>query len=497
METSCLYLFLNEQEIFAAQVCPHAGKGAVVEDSCRIPYSSLDDGAVAQGEAAGENQLSQSREVRPENQDVQEDQANQDGMAAAVAKIPKKMDLSSSSFAVVFFPTHWVSFRTLSLPFDTPRKIRQILDFELEGLLPNEEETHVTDFYSLGKHRDSFQIFTASMEESQVEGVVQAVKSLGLSVKMAAPMACGTAQGFLNSRLEQDHGLLVIREPNHLVFVLIWNRRVRAVRSRPYPRSSVAAMVKAHVQQMLAGACQEFGLEGDLPVFLCLDIPQDSETAQGLVSALTQMPGTARVEFCPDFEAWPISLDMDKSHAHMLQFIKTRHSGFFALRKYGTELGICGVFLGAILGIFLLGTIMENASYTRKIEDLDARARAIFLDTFPGVSRVQDPWLQMKANVGAALKKNGNGALPGNALTITEILSELSQKIDPSIDVIINRFLLRDGKLVLAGTTDDFNNVDNMKTLLESSSRFQKVDISSATADKEENRVNFRFIIEI
>ena len=78
-----------------------------------------------------------------------------------------------------------------------------------------------------------------------------------------------------------------------------------------------------------------------------------------------------------------------------------------------------------------------------------------------------------------------------------DIISELSKRIASSIDVEISRFLFNNGRLVLSGSTDNFNNVDNIKSKIESSDLFEKVSISSAAADKRGDRVNFKFIIEM
>ena len=61
----------------------------------------------------------------------------------------------------------------------------------------------------------------------------------------------------------------------------------------------------------------------------------------------------------------------------------------------------------------------------------------------------------------------------------------------------ISRFLLNKERLVLSGTTDNFNNVDKIKGIIESSQMFRTVNISSAAADKKDNRVKFKFIIEM
>ena len=108
----------------------------------------------------------------------------------------------------------------------------------------------------------------------------------------------------------------------------------------------------------------------------------------------------------------------------------------------------------------------------------------------------------MKANVKSFMEKSGTlkntGSLTGkNDLKIIEIIGELSGKIDDSTDMDISRFLFNKGRLVLSGSTDNFNNVDRIKSKIESSQVFKTVNISSAAADKKGNRVKFKFIIEM
>jgi general secretion pathway protein L len=108
----------------------------------------------------------------------------------------------------------------------------------------------------------------------------------------------------------------------------------------------------------------------------------------------------------------------------------------------------------------------------------------------------------MKANVKSFMEKSGTlkntGSLTGkNDLKIVEIIGELSGKIDDSTDMDISRFLFNKGRLVLSGSTDNFNSVDKIKSKIESSQIFKAVNISSAAADKKGNRVKFKFIIEM
>ena len=108
----------------------------------------------------------------------------------------------------------------------------------------------------------------------------------------------------------------------------------------------------------------------------------------------------------------------------------------------------------------------------------------------------------MTAKVREAIEKSSNRGdedrrIKNKGLKLVQIMDELSKTIPSSIDMETSRFLFNNGRLVLSGSTDNFNNVDNIKSKIESSDLFEKVSISSAAADKKDNRVNFKFIIEM
>ena len=149
----------------------------------------------------------------------------------------------------------------------------------------------------------------------------------------------------------------------------------------------------------------------------------------------------------------------------------------------------------------MFSTSLDNSEMYKRIRFFDEKALSIFTATFPDQKRVQDPYLQMKANVKEILKKTNadTDKNPGfrKEVRVVDVLSELSMKIAPTVDVEVSSFLLNSGRLVLSGSTDNFNNVDQIKTSLEASDFFKKVDISSAAADKKGDRVNFKFNIDL
>ena len=154
------------------------------------------------------------------------------------------------------------------------------------------------------------------------------------------------------------------------------------------------------------------------------------------------------------------------------------------------------------IALIVTGAFFDNKKLESKIADIDNKALVIFQTSFPDKTKIQDPYLQMKANVQSVIKnsraqQNVKSFTGQNSLKIVKIIGELSSRIDDSIDMDITRFLFNQERLVLSGSTDNFNNVDKIKNKIESSQIFKTVNINSAAAEKNGTRINFKFMIEM
>lgn len=78
-----------------------------------------------------------------------------------------------------------------------------------------------------------------------------------------------------------------------------------------------------------------------------------------------------------------------------------------------------------------------------------------------------------------------------------DILLELSLCIPGPVDVQVDRLMLDKARMILSGSADNYNTIDQVKGFIEKSPFFKKVTIGSAVAGKGGNRVDFKFIIEI
>jgi general secretion pathway protein L len=69
--------------------------------------------------------------------------------------------------------------------------------------------------------------------------------------------------------------------------------------------------------------------------------------------------------------------------------------------------------------------------------------------------------------------------------------------IPDSLDVEITHFVRSEDSILISGSTDTFNAVDEIKGRLEKAKPFGKITISSANQDKTTNRIQFKLKVEL
>lgn len=429
----------------------------------------------------------------------------------AMDSVAETMDITSCSNAVILISPAVVHFRTISLPFHSEKKIQQILPFELEPLLPVNNETYISDFHTLDQQADLSMILTASIAESRVEPYFLKLAGFGIRPKMITPAGYAAAVAFLKEHPQLTDFVWLHITENRITLILIHNRKPWALRTLPGSFLSSEKLAGC-LYQTITGFCQKTGedIDFDLIVGFSRDFQDRDNFLNTFEKAVGErakqgslylnVPKDQRIQGI-DINKWLKAVSPDDTGDILINFCKGKYSSVSFLKTYFYPIAAGIVLFFFTLGMGLFSTSLDNSNLYKKISFLDETALSIFVKTFPDQKRIQDPYLQMKANVQEIMKKTGSDTdrplTAGKEVRVVDILKELSQKIVPAIDVEISSFLLNAGRLVLSGSTDNFNNVDKIKTGLESSEFFKKVNISSAATDKKGDRVNFKFNIDL
>jgi len=435
-----------------------------------------------------------------------------DPFDASMDVVAQLLDLESCSTAIIFVSPFQVSFRNIDLPFSKEKKVKQVLPFELEALLPGINETYISDFHMLSGSSESNLILCAAIVESQVEKYFLKLGSFGIRPRVITPNGYATAVGFLSERKDITTFAFLHITDCEITLVLVNNRKpctVRVLMASGISPEDLAISVK----QIIIGFNQRTGNDISFDIFVSCDehnLKTDSiytalETTleyqsrlrsaeQGVQKALTQEKINSNAVL--------LNISPDKTVKYQFNFCKGKYGTSSFLKTYFSNIAAGVALLLCMLSLLLLSTGFDNSNLGKKIAVIDDKALSIFMTTFPDKKKVQDPYLQMKANVQSAIKKSGTSgdidqSIKNSDVKVVAVMSEVSGKIESSTDMEISRFLLNNGRLVLSGSTENFNNVDSIKSKIESSDLFDKVSISSAAADKKGDRVNFKFIIEM
>lgn len=423
---------------------------------------------------------------------------NPDPFDAGMNMIAQQIDLQRCSTAIIFVSPLSICFRNIDLPFGSEKKIKQILPFELETLLPVINEGYISDFHILDIEKEQNFILSASIVETQVDRYFLTLSSFGIKPLIVTPGGYAAVIDFLQENKDLSTFAFLHVAAAEITLVLVVNRKpftVRTFSTALYPPENFDICLK----QAIMGFNQRTGSDIFFDIFVSSD--GDNPEAERIYNVLeTNYKSILRSKISS--EAVLLNISPDKTVKYLFNFCQGPYGSSSFVKTYFPNIAAGVVLFWVAFVLFMISFGFDNSKLDKKIAAIDNEALSIFSATFPEKKKVHDPYLQMKINVRETIDKSGISGdqdqfIKNKDVKIVGIMSELSKKIPSSVDMEIDRFVFNNGRLLLSGSTDNFNNVDNIKSQLESSDLFKKVSINSAAVDKKGNRVDFNFIIEM
>ncbi len=478
------------------------GYNSLIKNRCRVLFKDLP-------------------EVKPEHSEPSE------LFDAGMDMVAKELDLVPCSKAVIFVSDLLVSFRNLELPFNSEKKIKQVLPFELENLLPNDNETYISDFHILDSPVDSVinssgnasLILSASFSEALVEKYCLTLDNYGIKPLIIAPCGYAAAIGFLQEASRLKSKLKTGKNLESMAFIHATDLEITLVLIKNKKPCSVRTIANSHissdklaimVEQTIIGFNQIAGEDTFFDIAVCMDgavhnadkILNAFEPSLKNQTLRTHQTDQSGLYFKLDSNTMLLNIVPEKPGHFLFNFCQGKYGTRSFFKIYFSYIAASAVLMVFAIALIVTGACFDNKKLESKIADLDNKALLIFQTSFPDKTKIEDPYLQMKANVQAIMKnsrtqQNIRSITGQNSLKIIQILGELSTRVDDTIDMDISRFLFNQEQLVISGSTDNFNSVDKIKNKIESSQVFKTVNISSAAADKNGSRINFKFMIEM
>ncbi|MCD4763542.1 MAG: pilus assembly protein PilM, partial [Desulfobacterales bacterium] len=419
--------------------------------------------------------------------------------------LAKQTDISGS-ICIASFPANQISYRNIKLPFKEQKKIKQILPYELESTLPFLVDDLIIDYNSIklqgrSDSVDSTDVIAAAVEKSALKLYLNTLASFNIKPKIVTVGGYPTALCLSSDTTVPENRLFVdMGNRNCSVFILVAGQ-IYLIRSFPKSAtgSSIAESLCNEIKRTLYDSEEIFGfnLKPD-EIFITkynsdiVNYKQDMEHILGISAKQTDLLShTGFIRKNPALSWKPEQMDNALALAlseiegfKVFNFLK----GPFAAKNYWVEnkksLIKTGILAGLVLVLIFINIVLKTHSMEKKLAGLNNQITDIFKTTFPDVKNIVDPIQQMRVKLKEAQKSSMFSGETGKHTYAIDILKDISEFTLRDIDVNLTNLVVDMESVSIAGDTNRFNSVDDIKRGLEQSNLFNKVTISSANMNK-------------
>ena len=435
-------------------------------------------------------------------------------LSAAMETLTEKMDLTGSDY-VVSVPAHQFIFRNMQIPFHNSKKIRMVLPFELEPTLPFAVEDLAIDFHTLNgaPAGNQTELIAAAIEKNHLAPYIEALASVNIDPEKLTLSGLPIALCLAHQADPQEDLLFIEIDDAHATLFVLVGGRLQLIRSFPLPAAgpSKTSILCAQIQQTMA-AFQESSALNFEPIEAVLNSTADVDGEMtAAIAHILEIPvkiasiaERLNIPLAADTESQWIPGRMDNALALALMEVEgyealNFHRGQFAAQKFITKhksaLIKTGILAAAILALMFFNVLMRTYTINKQVSAIERQMTQIFKTTFPEVKTVRYPYREMQARMRETKKNAAFQAEAGPHIRRIDILNSISEKIPDKIKVDLTRLVIQPENVIISGTTDSFNSVEDIKSRLEKIQYFEKVAISSSNLDRSGNEV--RFILKV
>ncbi|PIP36927.1 MAG: hypothetical protein COX20_03105 [Desulfobacterales bacterium CG23_combo_of_CG06-09_8_20_14_all_52_9] len=438
-------------------------------------------------------------------------QPDDDAITSALKSAVDGMPMAGAR-CVASIPARHVYFRNLRLPSFEAKKIRPILLFELEPLLPFPVGDLITDFslFSDSQNPDQTDIVTATTQKAELSRWLDIFKSAGLEPETVTFEGYAMARCLAEMTQVPDDWILAHVDKNTATLFVFHSGQLAFIRytSIPSEKTLLEDALSSVVHQTIWAFENVFSFDyqpktvkfnfktenGNPELFSALEkmlkIPaKPVDFAQGMKSKKNPFQDLPKDSVGIN-SALSLSL-MKSQQIRGINFLQEAFSPKTRFAEYQSDFFKTGlIFLAALI---LAGTylFMDMRSMAEKVSRLNAHMTQTFQSAFPEEKIIVDPIAQMKVKIEELKKRSFPIERKGPWIKRIDLLKEISARVPTQMDVNILKLTTGDEDLVMTGNTDTFNTVNDMKSQLEGCPLFKEITISSTNLNRSGNRVDF------
>ena len=434
----------------------------------------------------------------------------------ALEALCNEIDIDGCDCVVSISADHF-SYRILQIPFKDSKKIKMVLPFELEPTVPYPVDDLIIDFIDLAPtgHNDHTDVIAVAVPNSELTPYLGTLNAIKIDPEMVTLSGLPTALCLANQAdTGKDQLFLKVDKALCTLFIVI-DGGIKLIRSFPTPVSgdTKAGSLGAFIRRTLSAFREISQAEYQPQNMVVTGSGLNGANFDADVSKFMDLP-VKRLNFADRLgipidgihsKPWDPAL-MDNALALALMEIEgirglNFHKGRFAAKKfivkYKKYLIKTGILAASVLALLFFNVIAEYYTLNRQIDRFNRQLTGIFKETFPEVKRIVDPFQQMQIKVQEVKKNAVFQTTTTSQMTNIDILNNISKSISESIKVDIGRMVISPGNVIISGTTDTFEAVDDIKSKLEQIDAFKKVTISSTNKDRSGKEVRFQMKVTL
>ncbi len=450
-------------------------------------------------------------------------------------------------------PAHATFVRNLPLPFRDPRKIREVLKFEMEPHIPYPVEDVIVDFAMIRETDGAgCEVLAVAVPKTTIAEHIHIFELAGLVPEVVDWEIFGELNGYFAWRPSQNPGpvALVNLGASKTTVKIVKNGSIRFTRSIVRGGNALTESIRQRLTLTTAQAealkvsdrdRDRASIAEAIDIFLGMLAKEIDHTLLAYSTRAGEEPveeivllggGAALPEALPFFQdhyGLPTTLfDMDqrlfppapltlqpqaglvmpvafglaqrqvRRHTLGLDF---RREEFALRRSYdeirGQLLSIGGL-VALLVGLSLFDLYYHLHAKEIHYAQLQSHVAALFRETFPEARRVGNEMAQAREKLREiATNLKGVGALSGAQGSALEMLRELAMRTPQGLQVKITDLTISTEGISISGETMSFDGVDSLKKAYASSSYFDEVKVSQARAATGGKGVEFKLAMTL
>ncbi|MBI9076447.1 MAG: PilN domain-containing protein [Desulfatibacillum sp.] len=412
----------------------------------------------------------------------------------------------------VSFGSANTSFKNITIPFSEAKKIRQVLSFELEALIPYKVEEAVADYHVIrkGDHTDCLAAVTSA---SEVEAGLDFMTSAGINSDILTPSGASTVLGFLAWTHPKEDGVFLDVGPDRVLLALFSGRDLKLLRNLRQNFQGNPQALAAQINLTLKAFEEKTGqvmapsiIFGTGTGLVWEGLQETLKEQTGLpittidLARDTQLPMEGRMAGNWNAPAMDGALALALYHPTETAGFNLRQGPFAVRRRweaYKDRVIHAGVLAAVLLVVLGLQFYTDSSLQEARIDNLKGQIEQVYQTVMDGRDSKGDPLAALMAEMEALTQTPAFPGADGNQVLVVDVLKALSEGIPGSLNAKITSFSVNPERVEINGETDAYESATDIKTGLENQPLFQDVNLQSVTAGKDPGVWKFRIKAQV